>query len=85
MTENNFYSVMNEVNALFNNDVENFDSCHKYCFNSYGKVLGHFYFNAYYAIRKTLLNAKTNHTHILNQVENITTCIDCDLWEAVQE
>ena len=76
-----FYSVKNELNSLFNNDEENFDSCHEYCFEYFGKVMGHFYFNAYYDMRRDLPNAKQSHTHIFQTNVNITTCLDCDYWD----
>ena len=74
-----FYSVMNEINSLFNNNEENFDRCHEYCLNTFG-TMGKFYFNAFYSIKNTLPNAKQPHDHVLTTRENITTCLDCDYW-----
>lgn len=70
---------MNELTALFSNNEENFDSCHAYCFNAWGSSLGHFYFNAFYDMKNSL--PKQEHDHILTKSGNITTCLDCDLWE----
>lgn len=82
LMSNQFWNVMNEINALFNNNEENFDSCHEYCFDTWGKVLGHFYFNAWYNMKNRLPpEAKQTHDHILKINGNVTTCLDCDLWE----
>lgn len=77
-----FFDVMNELNALFNNNEENFDSLFEYCRDNWGSSMGRLYFEGWFAVRRGLPEeAKQEHEHIFKVIGSRKYCIDCDLWE----